>query len=142
MASRATDAHWQAMEHILLTHSHPDHLGPMALLFRSWASRTEPLQVLRPPDALDLCRDWVGPADPVTFTPLEPGQSIMLGTYRVRTLEAAHEVPTLLYDITDASGTRVFWATDTGPLPESTVDALADACFDAVFLEGQLRLQN
>ncbi len=47
------------VEHILLTHSHPDHLGPMALLFRSWASRTEPLQVLGPPDALDLCRDWV-----------------------------------------------------------------------------------
>ena len=89
----------------------------MALLFRSWASRTEPLQVLGPPDALDLCRDWVDPADPVTFTPLETGQSIMLGTYRVRALEAAHEVPTLLYDITDASGTRIFWATDTGPLP-------------------------
>ncbi|MGF0253551.1 bifunctional adenosylcobinamide kinase/adenosylcobinamide-phosphate guanylyltransferase [Rhodococcus erythropolis] len=123
------------VEHILLTHSHPDHLGPMALLFRSWASRTEPLQVLGPPDALALCRDWVGPDDPVTFTPLETGQSIMLGTYRVRALEAAHEVPTLLYDITDASGTRIFWATDTGPLPESTVDALADARFDAVFLE-------
>jgi adenosylcobinamide kinase/adenosylcobinamide-phosphate guanylyltransferase len=124
-----------AVEHILLTHSHPDHLGPMALLFRSWAGRTEPLQILGPPDALDLCRDWVGPHDPVTFTPLAAGQSITLGPYDVRTLEATHEVPTLLYDITDQAGTRIFWATDTGPLAPSTIAELANASFDALFLE-------
>lgn len=123
------------VEHILLTHSHPDHLGPMALLFRSWAGRNEPLQVLGPPDALDLCRDWVGPHDPVTFTPLVAGQSITLGTYDVRALEATHEVPTLLYDITDQAGTRIFWATDTGPLAASTITGLANASFDALFLE-------
>lgn len=123
------------VEHILLTHSHPDHLGPMALLFRSWAARTEPLHVLGPPDALDLCRDWVGPHDPVTFVPLAAGQSITLGSYTVRALDAAHEVPTLLYDITGAAGHRFFWATDTGPLPQPTVDALAGARFDALFLE-------
>ncbi|MDI9914028.1 bifunctional adenosylcobinamide kinase/adenosylcobinamide-phosphate guanylyltransferase [Rhodococcus sp. IEGM 1379] len=123
------------VSHILLTHSHPDHLGPMALLFRSWASRIEPLQVLGPADALDLCRDWVGPEDPVTFIPLVAGQSITLETYVVRALAATHEVPTLLYDITDTDGTRIFWATDTGPLPESTIGAIAEADFDALFLE-------
>lgn len=124
-----------AVEHILLTHSHPDHLGPMALLFRSWAGRTEPLQVLGPPDALDLCRDWVGPHDPVTFTPLADDQSITLGTYDVRALEATHEVPTLLYDIADQSGSRIFWATDTGPLAPSTIAQLENVSFDALFLE-------
>ncbi|WP_221281556.1 bifunctional adenosylcobinamide kinase/adenosylcobinamide-phosphate guanylyltransferase [Prescottella equi] len=127
------------VRHLLLTHAHPDHLNPAALLFRSWVRRDRPLDVVGPADALDLCRDWVGPDDPVRFVPAVPGDRIMLEGYTIRVLAAAHRVfrdgDSVLYDITGPHGDRVLWATDTGPLPGSTLEAVRDARFDAVFLE-------
>ena len=41
---------------VLLTHSHPDHTSPAALLWRSWAARAEPLVVVGPPDAVAAVR--------------------------------------------------------------------------------------
>jgi adenosylcobinamide kinase / adenosylcobinamide-phosphate guanylyltransferase len=40
----------------------------------------------------------------------------------------------VLYDVTGPGG-RLLYATDTGPLPEATVDAVRDAAFDVVLLE-------
>lgn len=34
------------VRHVLLTHTHPDHLGPAALLWRRWARRDEPLDLV------------------------------------------------------------------------------------------------
>ncbi|RVW10022.1 MBL fold metallo-hydrolase [Prescottella agglutinans] len=128
-----------AVRHILFTHAHPDHVGPAALLFRSWVRRDQPLDVVGPAEALDLCRDWVGPDDPVRFVPVVPGDRIALGGYEIRVLEAAHRVfrdgDSVLYDIAASDGDRLLWATDTGPLPASTLDAVQDARYDAVFLE-------
>ncbi len=63
----------------------------------------------------------------------------MLEGYTIRVLAAAHRVfrdgDSVLYDITGPHGDRVLWATDTGPLPGSTLEAVRDARFDAVFLE-------
>ncbi|WP_420879469.1 bifunctional adenosylcobinamide kinase/adenosylcobinamide-phosphate guanylyltransferase [Rhodococcus sp. (in: high G+C Gram-positive bacteria)] len=127
------------VRHLLLTHAHPDHLNPAALLFRSWVRRDQPLDVVGPADALDLCRDWVGPDDPVRFVPVVPGERIVLNGYEFRVLEAAHRVfrngDSVLYDVADPAGGRLLWATDTGPLPSSTLGAVHDARFDAVFLE-------
>ncbi|MFM1730595.1 bifunctional adenosylcobinamide kinase/adenosylcobinamide-phosphate guanylyltransferase [Prescottella soli] len=128
-----------AVRHILFTHAHPDHVGPAALLFRAWVQRDRPLDVVGPPEALDLCRDWVGPDDPVRFVPVVPGDRIVLNGYEVRVLEAAHTAirdgDSVLYDIAASGGGRLLWATDTGPLPSSTLDAVRDARYDAVFLE-------
>ncbi|WP_430335743.1 bifunctional adenosylcobinamide kinase/adenosylcobinamide-phosphate guanylyltransferase [Rhodococcus sp. ACT016] len=127
------------VRYILLTHAHPDHVGPAALLFRSWVQRDQLLDVVGPPEALDLCRDWVGPDDPVRFVPVAAGDRITLGGYTVRVLEAAHTAirdgDSVLYDITGPGGDRLLWATDTGPLPSSTLDAVRDARYDALFLE-------
>lgn len=142
------------VRHILFTHGHPDHVGPAALLFRHWAGRAEPLDLVGPKEALDQCRDWVGPADPVRFVEVTPGDSVTLsserGDYLVRVLEAAHPSVlgggAVLYDVSGlshpAGPRRVLWATDTGPLPDATHAAIAGAGFDAVFLEetfGNLR---
>jgi adenosylcobinamide kinase/adenosylcobinamide-phosphate guanylyltransferase len=105
---------------------------------RHWAGTAEPLDVVGPASALDQCRDWVGPDDPVRFVEVGPGDDVHLGGYRVRVLAAAHGSDiggdAVLYDLESVGG-RIFWATDTGPLPEETHAAVAGAAFDAVFLE-------
>lgn len=127
------------VRYVLLTHAHPDHVGPAALLFRSWAGRTEPLDVVGPPEALDLCRDWVGPDDPVRFVPVGEGETVALGGYLVRVLAATHwavrEGDAVLYDLTGPDGRRLLWATDTGPLGAAALACVRDAAYDAVFLE-------
>ncbi len=132
------------VRHLLLTHAHPDHLGPAALLFRQWAGRTGPLDVVGPADAVAECRHWVGPDDPVRFRAVAPGDEVVLGgagepEYRVRALAAAHRVQrdgdAVLYDLARAGGPRILWATDTGPLPEETLRAVAGARFAAAFVE-------
>ncbi|MDQ1684587.1 MAG: adenosylcobinamide kinase / adenosylcobinamide-phosphate guanylyltransferase, partial [Frankiaceae bacterium] len=37
------------VRHLLFSHAHPDHLGPAALLWRSWSDRTDPIDVAGPP---------------------------------------------------------------------------------------------
>lgn len=127
-----------SVRHILFTHGHWDHVGPAALLMRHWTGAGERLDVVGPASALDQCRHWVGPDDPVRFVEVEPGDDVRLGDYRVRVLAAAHGADlgadAVLYDLETVGG-RIFWATDTGPLPEHTHAAVAGAAFDAVFLE-------
>ncbi len=127
------------VQHLLLTHSHPDHAGPTAALFRSWAGCSTSLDLVGPAQALDVFRDWVGPDDPVRFVTVEPGQNLRLGGYGVRVLAAAHgdtmTGPGLLYDVSGPDGGRLLYATDTGPLPSATVGALTGCAFDLVLLE-------
>ena len=127
------------VRHILLTHAHADHLGPQALLFRSWVDSGGELEVIGPVDALDVCRPWVGPDDPVRFVPVEAGNSLAVGEYSVRVLPARHKVfrdgDAVLYDLTGPDGSRLLWACDTGLWPADWFEAVRDARFDAVFLE-------
>ncbi|HEX7323358.1 MAG TPA: bifunctional adenosylcobinamide kinase/adenosylcobinamide-phosphate guanylyltransferase [Mycobacterium sp.] len=130
------------VRHILLTHGHHDHVGPAALVMRHWAGLAEPLDVAGPAGALQQCEEWVGPDDPVRFVPVRAGDELELGDYRVRVLAAAHgsdlgnpqDSHAVLYDVSGPGG-RIFWATDTGPLPDGTRAAVAGVGFDAVFLE-------
>jgi len=123
------------LRHVLLTHAHPDHCAPAFLLFRAWVSDA-PLDVLGPPEVVEQARMWVAPDSPVRFVAVAPGERHTLGAYDVRVHAAAHGVPgsCVLYDVTGPGG-RVLYATDTGPLPDATVQAVAGARFDAVLLE-------
>ena len=127
------------VRHLLLTHSHPDHAGPMALLARAWAGRTEPLDLVGPPEALAVFADWIGPDDPVRPRAVHAGDRLQLGGYDVAVLEAdhgdEHTGPGVLYDVTAPDGGTVLYATDTGPLPASTRDAVAGRAYDVVLLE-------
>jgi phosphoribosyl 1,2-cyclic phosphodiesterase len=120
---------------ILVTHDHPDHCSPFALLWRHWAHLDDPLTVVGPGPVLEACRPWLAPDDPVVLREVRPGESLELDDYRVRALGADHEVPTVLYDLTGPDGDRLLYATDTGPLPEPTLAAVRGAAFDVVLLE-------
>jgi adenosylcobinamide kinase / adenosylcobinamide-phosphate guanylyltransferase len=122
-----------ALRHVLLTHPHPDHCAPAFLLYRSWV-RDEPLDVVGPQEVVEQARRWVAPDSPVRFRTVRAETSLVLEDYEVRVLAAAHGDAAVLYDITGPGG-RLLYATDTGPLPAETVDAVACAAFDVVLLE-------
>jgi adenosylcobinamide kinase / adenosylcobinamide-phosphate guanylyltransferase len=123
------------VRHVLLTHGHPDHLAPAALLWRSWAGREEPVEVLGPAAALAACRGWLHPDDPVRLRPVVAGDRLAVGAYTVRVLAAAHDVDAVLYDVASPRGGRLLYATDTGPLTDATLAATAGAGYDLVLLE-------
>jgi adenosylcobinamide kinase/adenosylcobinamide-phosphate guanylyltransferase len=125
----------QAVSLLLFTHSHPDHCHPQVLLWRRWAELGEPLTVAGPADALEQCQHWVGPDDPVTFVELRAGDLHEHDGYRVRALAATHIDGALLYDIEDADGARILYATDTGPLPAESMECTSNVGYDALFLE-------
>lgn len=120
---------------VLLTHGHPDHSAPMALLSRAWAHRDEPLVVAGPPDVLDAWRPWGAPDADVAWRPVVPGDVLQVDGYRVAALDAAHDQPSVTWLVTDPAGRRLLYATDTGPLPDATVRALADVPLAALLLE-------
>ena len=128
----------RCVTHVLVTHDHPDHSAPMALLARTWARRVEPLTVAGPASVVASWSRWVGPDSPVVFTPVVPGDVLDLGDHVVRVLQAAHEDGAVLYDVTDRAGTRLLYATDTGPLPAQTRTAATGAAYDLVLLEATL----
>ncbi len=123
------------VRHVLVTHAHPDHAGPAALLWRAWAGRREHLDWVGPEPVLAEARMWAGPEDPVVFRSVSPGDELDLGGYRVRVLEATHGPQACLYEVTGPDGARLLYATDTGTLPGSTVDALRGRHLDAVLME-------
>jgi adenosylcobinamide kinase/adenosylcobinamide-phosphate guanylyltransferase len=127
---------------LLLTHAHPDHLAPAALLARSWSDAGAPLRVLGPASAIEACRHWVGPHDPVTLEVVAPGSVVDVDGYVVRALAAAHDVgrdeltrDALVLDVTGPDGRRLLHATDTGPLGAATMAAVSGAAYDVVLLE-------
>ena len=134
------------VEHVLVTHGHPDHLAPEFLLWRSWIPGLHPLRMWGPAHAIDRCTHWL--ADyPVEVTAIDAGTVLTLetrhGTYTVHAIPAAHGIgngdayaeEALLYDVTGPDGDRLLYATDTGPLPASTIALLAGRRFDAVLIE-------
>lgn len=127
------------VRHLLFTHAHSDHLGPQALLHRSWVDGAGPLEVVGPASVVSACRSWVGPRDPVAFVEVQPGDVLDLGTHRVRVLPAAHHVfetgDAVLYDVTGPDGARLLWACDTGLWPEPWSDAVTHAAYDTVLIE-------
>jgi adenosylcobinamide kinase/adenosylcobinamide-phosphate guanylyltransferase len=120
---------------VLLTHEHPDHCDPSFILWRGWTERDEPLLVTGPAAALDRCADWVGPDDPIELREVRAGDVFDAGDHAVRVVAAAHREGSVLYDVTAPDGASVLYATDTGPLPESTVQACAGRRLDVLLME-------
>jgi len=124
---------------LLFTHAHPDHVGPAALLFRHWARRDERLDVFGPAAALDQLEHWLAPDDPVHLHPVHAGDVFEADGFEISALIAAHGDESigeaLLYTVRDQHGQGLFYATDTGPLPDATLTAVRDAQFDLLLLE-------
>ena len=121
----------------LVTHAHPDHLAPAALLWRRWAHgpREDPFVVVGPPPVTDEVRRWFDGDPSVQTRTLRAGETCQVAGYEVMALPAAHEVETLLFDVTAPDGARLLYATDTGPLPPTTTTLAAERDYDLVLLE-------
>lgn len=120
---------------VLLTHSHPDHTSPAALLWRSWTATRTPLLVVGPQDAVDAHLHWIGPDDPVTLQAVGPGDVVDLAGYRCVAVAGSHEVPTVLWDVTCPDGSSLLYATDTGPLGDSALEQVRGREYDLLVLE-------
>jgi phosphoribosyl 1,2-cyclic phosphate phosphodiesterase len=133
------------VDHCLQTHEHADHLDPTNFLHRSrfcgvsgnprlryFASRGAHAKVAAAlgrrvgPDGL-LGRA-AGDAFEVEAHVVEPFSTFEVGPYRVTSVPAFHDpdhLTALLYVI-EREGRTLFYATDTGELPEESWRALAD----------------
>jgi phosphoribosyl 1,2-cyclic phosphate phosphodiesterase len=143
------------VRYCLQTHAHADHLDPSLLLSRlpewgvvgaprlhvyaSAATARRAAQLLErdfaPASLLDPA---VGERLNLELHQIEALQSFAAGPYQVTALPANHDpgVEPLLYAIA-ADGRCIFYATDTGPLPEATWHALHQHQwrFDVVILD-------
>lgn len=139
------------VRHVVVTHAHPDHLDPALLLWLSWNPTPHIVHVWGPPTVAAACRHWVGPQTPVEFHDIGPGDEIVLdtpeGPWRARIHAAAHDAEpfggspdalaadAVVLDIADPHGARLLYLSDTGPLPEATLEGLRDANADIAMIE-------
>jgi adenosylcobinamide kinase/adenosylcobinamide-phosphate guanylyltransferase len=115
---------------VLVTHNHVDHHFPQAWVWHSWASG-RPLTVLAPPSVLGSAS--FGPG--VTAVAVVPGDQHEVDGYTVRVVHAEHTDDAVMYDVTGPDGGRLLYASDTGVLPDATVEAVQDRDFHVVLLE-------
>ncbi len=122
---------------VLVTHAHSDHLDPSLLLYRSWVNES-PLEVIGPAPVIESCQHWLDPAgSPIRLREVSAGQRTQVAGYDVLVLPATHEAlgPAVLCDVTDASGARLLYATDTGPWSDAALELMAGRRYDLVLLE-------
>jgi phosphoribosyl 1,2-cyclic phosphodiesterase len=121
---------------LLVSHAHSDHLDAAVLLHRSWATQG-PLQVIGPDPVIELSTNWLSPTQTdVRFTPITAGTVIEADGYTIEALAANHQAcgEALCYRITDGTATLLY-LTDTGPLPATTLAAVAGRRVDVLLLE-------
>jgi adenosylcobinamide kinase/adenosylcobinamide-phosphate guanylyltransferase len=132
LAAARLGAGLTGVDTVLVTHRHVDHHFPQAWVWRYWARDARPLTVVAPPLVLDDAKPHL---DECTTLAARPGDEHRVHGYVVRPVDANHPDDAVLYDITGPDGARLLYATDTGELPEQTVEALRDRAFDVVLLE-------
>ncbi len=124
-----------AIDHILVTHSHLDHVLSIGLLAdsvtrRRYAAQRPPVQVHALPSTIAALRlhiingviwpDFTRLPDParpmLAFQPVEVGQRLPLDGHLFEVLPASHTVPAVGYALIGEAGAWVFTG-DTGPNP-------------------------
>ncbi|MGP8072071.1 MAG: ribonuclease Z [Thermoplasmata archaeon] len=105
-----SSASFMRVRRVFLTHFHGDHFLGLPGLIQSMGlnNRTEPLDVYGPPDAQEMVTRALGmgyytPRFPVAIHALQPGESVELDGYTVRTAHAVHPVPTIAYRIEEGT---------------------------------------
>lgn len=125
-----------AVDVIAVGHAHHDHFDPSFALYRSWvADRT--LQVIGPEPVITQLRPWLSDVDArIEPRQVTAGNVVEVAGYQLTVLPANHQAfgEAVLYLVDDGSR-RLLYATDTGLLPEATLDGLAGIRLDAVLLE-------
>jgi ribonuclease BN (tRNA processing enzyme) len=138
-----------AIRHVLLSHSHLDHLASLPMLVeQAGDSHGEGITIHASQAVLDCCQrdlfndrlwpDFVALSRSgralLKLAPLEAGQTIELEGLRITAVALDHVVPTVGYLISDGRVT-VAHVSDTGPTEEIWRRCNAAADLKAVFLE-------
>jgi ribonuclease BN (tRNA processing enzyme) len=112
-----------AIDHVLLTHSHLDHIAALPLMVDAMAARrSKPVQVHALQATIDALKAHVfnniiwpdfskipTPDAPfISFHALETGQTLELAGKQVEVLPAVHAVPAVGYAVTTGQGYWVF----------------------------------
>ncbi len=112
-----------AIDHVLLTHSHLDHIAALPLMVDAMAARrSKPVQVHALQATIDALKTHIfnnviwpdfskipTPDAPfISFHALEPGQTLVLAGKQVEVLPAVHSVPAVGYAVTTGKGYWVF----------------------------------
>lgn len=111
------------INHVLLTHSHLDHVAALPLMVDAVASqRMAPIQVHALQGTIDALKAYIfnntiwpdfsripTPEAPfITFYPIEVGQTLELAGKHIEVLPAVHTVPAVGYAVTTGKGYWVF----------------------------------
>ena len=111
------------IDHVLLTHSHLDHIAALPLMVDATAARrSAPLQVYALQATIDALKAHIfnntiwpdfskipTPAAPyIRFHPVAPGQTLQLAGKQVEVLPAVHTVPAVGYAVAMGNGYWVF----------------------------------
>ncbi len=130
------DEMWR-IDHVLLSHSHLDHVAALPLMLDAVAShrlaqRAPPLQVHALPGTIDALRrhlfnDTIWPdfttipsanAPLMRFVPFEVGDVVTIGAKRIEVLPAVHTVPAAGFAVAaQAGGSHWVFSGDTGRNP-------------------------
>lgn len=139
----------RAIRHVLLTHTHLDHLNALPFLLDNLIGRVpEGLSIYGPASVLEaLRRDifngtiWPDftrlpvPEAPVArLQAIEPGRPFQAGEYRAEAVAVDHTVPAVAYLVSNARGTVLFTG-DTGPTRAVWERTRQVADLKAVFIE-------
>ena len=121
----------RGIEHVLLTHSHLDHVAALPLMVDAvGASRARPLQIHGLPDTIaalqahifndviwpDFSRIPTAEQPFIQFNVLTVGETLTFGAKAIEVLPAVHSVPAVGYAATGGQGYWVF-SGDTGRNP-------------------------
>ncbi|HEY3048499.1 MAG TPA: 3',5'-cyclic-nucleotide phosphodiesterase [Polaromonas sp.] len=119
-----TLAEMRGIDHVLLTHSHLDHVAALPLMVDAVAAqRTRPMQIHALQGTIDALKAHIfndtiwpdfsripTPAAPfISFHPLELGQTLLLAGKQVEVLPAVHTVPAVGYAVTGGKGSKGCW---------------------------------
>ncbi len=124
------------VEVVAIGHAHHDHCDPAFILYRSWVT-SGPLTVVGPEPVMAAMRPWLQDSGiEFELRQVTAGDVVETSGYRLTALAANHSAfgEAVLYLVEDGVH-RLLYATDTGPLPPSTLAALAGRRLDAVLLE-------
>ncbi|MHB1293686.1 MAG: MBL fold metallo-hydrolase [Anaerolineae bacterium] len=130
-----------AVQTLLITHRHGDHLYPELLEYRAYPFTTTPLPemaIYGPYDAIAAIAEHEVRPQEVTrlhTQVVQPGSSWHNGAYDFRAFHASHgTADPLIYAIDDGT-CRILYATDSGRYTAETWSQLCEQSYDAVIMD-------
>lgn len=150
LASELSLPEQAAIDHVLLTHAHLDHVGELAFLADNvMTARSAPLKIWAPGPVLEQLRRhlfnnqlWpdfsairVGELPVVEFCPLGPDVPVDIDHLTVRWARTSHPVFSAGYLVTDTGCGTFLYTGDTGPTAAIWALAASASRLDAIFVE-------